>query len=308
MKSFFPQVENVSLAPHVSAEIYFRGEGATGLIEKHFDGEKSAVLLFVNGEPLNAFLLEDGLEKLISLAEFSDLHEKYIRIVPVPSVTGRLVFLALESQVEAQFEILDSPSWERQMSLWRQDGWSGLVEVKSNDLHGFVLFWQGEIQKSDLSFSTPDGFVHEFPSLSTIGNSPWKVTAYQHNDSTPSYRYTVLRQGAKHWSRGILTRYQEMVGQKFLQIMDHELNHQIEPWRWNICLAGMEMHDLHFFPYLSEAAHAYRALFMLMGSQMNFVIGNHLTQKLLGETYEQILPAERAALHAQRLIPAAFSE
>lgn len=308
MKRFFPQVEDVSLDPHVSAEIYFRGEGATGLFEKHFDGEKSAVLLFANGEPLNAFLLESGQGKLVSLAEFSEFHGEYIRIVPIPSVAGRLVFLALESQMETNFQVSDSRSWETQSNSWRQGGWSGLVEIKSANLHGFALFWQGEMQRNDLAFSTPDGFVYEFPSLSAVEAHPWHVTAYALNNLAPAYRYTVLRQGVRYWSRGILRRYQEMVGQKFLQVMDRELNHQIEPWRWNISLEGMEMRDLHFFPYLSDAAHAYRALFMLMGSQMNFVIGNHLTQKLLGETYEQVLPAERAALHAQRLIPAAFSE
>jgi hypothetical protein len=306
MKRFFPQIVNVSLDPHVSAEIYFRGEGATGLVEKYLGGEKLAVLLFVNGEPLNAFLLEDEQGRLISLAEFSDHHEERVRVVPLPNVAGRLVFLALESRVEAKLVISDLQAWEKQTNLWRQAGWSGLVEINSTDRQGLVLFWQGEMQKSDLAFSFAGSIVHEFPN--TPAADSWQVTAYSYDVSAPAYQYTVLRQGARRWSRGILARYQEMVGQKFLQIMDHELNRQIEPWRWKISLDGMEMRDLHFFPHLSDAAHAYRALFMSLGAQMNFVIGNHLTQKLLGETYEQILPAERAALHAQRLIPAAFSE
>jgi hypothetical protein len=47
---------------------------------------------------------------------------------------------------------------------------------------------------------------------------------------------------------------------------------------------------------------------MAMGAQMNFVIGNNLTQRLLSETFDQIRPDERAVLQSQRLIPAAFSE
>lgn len=111
-----------------------------------------------------------------------------------------------------------------------------------------------------------------------------------------------------YWCHKILIRYQEMVGQKLLQMMGRELNRQMQPWHWNITLNENDMLDTHFFPYLMDEAHAYRALFMAMGAQMNFVIGNNLTQRLLSETFEQIRPDERAALQSQRLIPAAFSE
>lgn len=97
-----------------------------------------------------------------------------------------------------------------------------------------------------------------------------------------------------------------MVGQKLLQMLDRELNRQIRPW--NITLVEKDLLDLHFFLYLMDAAHAYRSLFMAMGAQMDFVIGNTLTQRLLDETFEQVYPDERAVLQSQRLIPAAFSE
>jgi hypothetical protein len=139
-------------------------------------------------------------------------------------------------------------------------------------------------------------------------DSEWEVITYSHHSSAHAYQYAVLRLGAIHWSRQILSRYQEMVGQKLLQMMDRELNRQIQPWRWHIVLDGQDMLDLHFFPYLMDAAHAYRALFMIMGGQMNFVIGNTLTQRLLSETFEQVHPDERTVLQSQRLIPAAFSE
>ena len=90
--------------------------------------------------------------------------------------------------------------------------------------------------------------------------------------------------------------------------MDRELNRQILPWRWNISLDESVMADAHFFSSIGDATHAYRALFMAMGAQMNFVIGSMLTQKLLNESFERIHPDERAALRSERLIPAAFSE
>jgi hypothetical protein len=309
MKHFFHQIESIPLdnSP-VSAEVYFRGANATGLIEKKFDTNRSAVLLFVNGEPGMAYLLENGQGRSMSLAEFSSLDDAQPRAINLPDVAGRLTLLALESEAENRFSIVDDEAWKKQVDQWKQDRWNGLIEIKSRNLHGFSLFWQGEPQKSDLIFATPQGFVSDFPPLGASDDSVWNVVTYSHHSSAHAYQYAVLRQGAMHWSRQILSRYQEMVGLKLLQMMDRELNRQIQPWRWNIVLEGQDMMDLHFFPYLMDAAHAYRALFMTMGGQMNFVIGNTLTQRLLSETFEQIYPDERVALQSQRLVPAAFSE
>jgi len=309
MKSFFRQIEDVPLdnSP-VNAEVYFRGANATGLIEKRFDKDRSAVLLFINGEPGTAYLLENGQGRSMSLAEFSSLNDAHPRAINLPDVAGRLMSLALESQAENKFSIADDDTWKKQVNQWKQDHWNGLIEVKSKNAHGFFLFWQGEPQKSDLIFSTPQGFISDFPSFAAPEDSAWDIVTYSHHSSAHAYQYAVLRQGAMHWSRQILSRYQEMVGQKLLQMMDRELNRQIQPWRWHIILDGQDMQDLHFFPYLMDAAHAYRALFMTMGGQMNFVIGNTLTQRLLSETFEQVYPDERAALQSQRLVPAAFSE
>ncbi len=310
MKSFFFQVEDIPLANVPgSAEVYFRGENSTGLVEKQIGVDRVAVWFFISGEPGMAYLLDGSLGKSISLTEFSSLTDgvSRMRVIKVPDVAGRLARLALESQIENKFVIIDDQTWEKQVSKWKQEQWNGLVEIRSKTLHGFTLFWQGEPQKSDLIFSTPQGFVNNFPQITTSDNS-WDVITYSHLASAQAYQCTVLRQGAMHWSRKILSRYQELVGQKLLQIMNRELNRQIRPWRWNITLDENDMVDTHFFPYLMDAAHAYRALFMAMGAQMNFVIGNNLTQRLLNETFEQVSPDERAVLQSQRLIPAAFSE
>jgi hypothetical protein len=309
MKYFFHQVEDIPFENSpVSTEVYFRGAKATGLIEKYLDAERLAVLLFVNGEPGAAYLVGDGNAESISLAEFSALGEENFRAINLPDVAGRLTMLALGSQVKSKFVIANPQDWEKLSDLWRHEHWSGLVEVKSRDVYGFTLFLQGELQATDSIFSTSTGFVSEFPRFASADDPAWHVTTYSHIVSTPAYQCAALRHAAMHWSRGILCRYQEMVGQKMLQMLNRELNRQVQPWQWNIVFDGKDMLDLHFFPYVMDAAHAYRALFMAMGTQMNFVIGSHLTQKLLNETFEQVSPGERVVLQSQRLIPAAFSE
>ncbi len=308
MKSFFRQIEDIRFENSpVSAEVYFRGENAAGLIEKQIDAERErgAVMILVGGEPAVSYLLENDRPRHISLAEFSSFAHSRIRRIILPDVAGRLLLLALESQVGGISSNMDGKAWNWQVARWKQDQWSGLVEIRSEKFHGFAFFWRGEPQKSELVFSISQGFIFEFPKLDDekVG---FEVISYVHLPSAQSYQCAVLRQGARHWSRGILGRYQEMVGQKLLQMLDRELNRQVQPWK--ISLVENDLFDLHFFPYVMETAHAYRSMFMAMGAQMDFVIGNTLTRRLLSETFEQVHPDERAVLQSQRLIPAAFSE
>ena len=308
MKHFFDQAQRLSEDTSQNAvESFFRGQNASGLIEKQLHSGKSAILLFANGSPSAAYQLENGLGTFITHGEFSAVQNEIanVRALQLPDVAGRLTLLALESQIGDELAMPDSVIWQAQLEKWKQARWSGLVEVESNDLQGLALFWQGELQTSDVIFSTASGFVTELPKA---GIFPWKVTTYLPVPTAQGYQCAILRLGAVHWSFRILIRYQEMVGQKLLQTMDRELNRQIQPWRWKIALTDSNMLDTHFFPYLMDAAHAYRALFMAMGAQMNFVIGSNLTLRLLNETFEQIHPDERALLQSQRLIPAAFSE
>jgi len=309
MKQFFPQVNDLPIDNSLSgAEGYFRNSNTTGLIEKQLNANQFAVLLFVSGAPGTAYMLENGQSHPILLTEFSALHNeaKQMRAIQVPDVAGRLALLALESETKHTYLIAGSQAWGKQIDEWQQQRWNGLVEVTARKVHGFALFWQGEPQKLDTIFSTRQGFVSDFPEIDD--DLVWDIVTYSLPVSAQAYQCAILRQGAMHWSHKILSRYQEMVGIKLLQMMNRELNRQIQPWRWNIELNESNMLDRHFFAHLTDAAHAYRALFMAMGAQMNIVIGNNLTQRLLNETFEQTHPDERAILQAQRLIPAAFSE
>lgn len=312
MKQFFSQIDDLPIdSSAVSAELFLRGMRSTGLIEKQFLAGQSAVLLFASGTPTVAYMLENDQRRSISLVDFSAVPQEAlssIRVIKIPDVAGRLAMLAFESMLTHSLTITDESIWGRQVDQWKTGQWNGLIEIKSETLHGFVLFWHGEFQRSDTIFSTSQGFAVDFPDIASVHDSPWNIFAYTLPASEQIYQYTVLRYGAMDWTHGILARYQEMVGRKLLLTLDRELNRQIQPWNWNISLEETTLLDAHFFTYLSNAEHAYRALFMSMGAQMNVVLGSNLTQRLLSETFDQIHPEERAILQSLRLIPAAFSE
>lgn len=311
MNHFFSQTEALPERDSLlTAKSYFSDQKASGLIEKPIDATRTAILVLGGGLPCTAYTLENGISNAISLTEFSSLNNGVgsFRAIKLPDVAGRLTWLALESQKKDNFSIDNDDDWKKQLDQWKQDRFCGLVEIISTTVHGFAFFWQGEIQKSEIIFSTPQGFISESPQMESSADSLWEVTTYVHPPSTQAYRCAMLRHGAVDWGHHILSRYREMVGQKLLQLMDRELNRQIQPWQWNIQLEGNVMADSHFFASLNDATHAYRSLFMAMGVQMNFVIGNMLTQRLLNETFALIHPDERAILQSERLIPAAFSE
>jgi hypothetical protein len=51
---------------------------------------------------------------------------------------------------------------------------------------------------------------------------------------------------------------------------------------------------------------AYREIFMEIGDQTSFILGNSLSTRLLLETFRQLSAEESGLLVTQRLIPAAF--
>ena len=312
MKKFFSQIENLPIdSSVVSAELFLRGMRSTGLIEKHFLSGQLAVLLLAGGMPTIAYLLENDNRSPMPLVEFSAIPQdslSSIHAIKIPDVAGRLTMLAFESMVQNTRTITDESTWDRQVEQWKSEKWNGLIEIKSETMHGFALFLHGEVQSSDTVFSTSQGFVADFPDISSVHDSPWNVYIYSLPVSEQVYQSTILRYGAMDWIHKILWRYEEMVGHKLLLTLDRELNRQIHPWNWNIVLEETDIQDAHFFAYPSDAEHAYRALFMSMGAQMNIVLGSNLTQRILSETFEQIHPEERAILQTLRLIPAAFSE
>ena len=110
-----------------------------------------------------------------------------------------------------------------------------------------------------------------------------------------------------HWAGEVLERYESIAGRRFLEVTSREIQTLIQPWQWKINVSGTNVTDQHFFAGTEATAHAYRALFMGIGTQISIVIGGSLTLRILTEIFEELGQAERSALEAHRLIPAAFS-
>lgn len=301
----------VTDAPEKGAERYLRDAKKTGMIEKDFQTGGYAVMLFAGGVPASAFFQKDGIIQSLSHSEFSALSTNEackVRIIDMPDLAGRLILLALESKRVFQSAIRDIDDWRNHGERWKQEGWTGLIEIKSAELYGMTLVWRGRLQNDDAIFSTPGGVIADASRFESFGGFPWEISAYALDESDPAYQCALLRHAVINWMSTILARYREMVGNKLLGTMEQELNRQIRPWNWKIELGQAVMTDAHFFIFPQEAEVAYRALFMSTGMLMDIVIGSSLTQRLLKETFDQLHPDDINLLSSLRLIPAAFSE
>lgn len=298
-----------SLVALNSMQMKMREQRSTGLIEVKVGNARQIVLIYANGVQAGVYLLEDGQSKPFHLAELSTLWGGapfLVSSVVLPDKAGRLIWLILESRKQDQFEIRETDAWNEKLRLWQEEGFHGVIEIVSKNTQGVIVFQHGHLLKDETIYFNGQGFEHEMPpGIGLYGN--WMVTTYAAVSQSGAWKCLTLRQGAVRWAEKTLDRYQNIAGQRFLQVTSREIGMLIQPWEWKITLNGKTVMDEHFFASVEAAAHAYRALFMGMGTQMNFVVGGTITLRILTEMFQELEPMERSALEAHRLIPAAFT-
>jgi hypothetical protein len=298
-----------SLVALNSMQAKLREQRATGLIEVKVGATRQIVLSYANGTQAGVYLLENGQSRPFNLAELSTLWGGApfsVSSVGLPDRAGRAIWLILESRKREQFEVHGDEAWGEQLAILEQEGFNGAVEISSKNSQGFVVFQHGHLMLEETVFFSGREFENELPpGIGSYGN--WQVTTYAAASQSNAWKCLNLRASAIRWAEGALNRYRNIAGQRFLQVTSREIGMLLQPWEWKINLNGDNVADEHFFASTEATAHAYRALFMGMGTQMNFVIGGPLTLRILSEIFQELKKEERAALEAHRLIPAAFS-
>lgn len=298
-----------SLVALNSMQAKMREGRATGLVEVKVGATRQIVLAYANGIQAGVYLLENGQSKPFSLAELSTLWGGApfsVCSVSLPDRAGRAIWLILESRKQEQVEVRSEEAWIEQLKLWEQEKLNGAVEIASKNSQGFAVIQQGHLIANETVFFNGQGFENNLPpGIGAYGN--WQITTYTAGAQSNAWKCLNLRGSAVHWAEGTLKRYQSIAGQRFMQVTSKEIGMLLQPWEWKISLSGDRVSDEHFFASTEAAAHAYRALFMGMGTQMSFVIGGALTLRILTEIFEELEREKRAALETHRLIPAAFS-
>jgi len=298
-----------SLAYLESQQSLFHRDQTSGMIEIQIDQVESVILLYARGNSAGTYHLTGDACKPILMSELHSIWNSSnasITSLVLPDVAGRLVWLRLESQLQSRSQVRNAAEWEAWTNDRKAEMLTGLVQIASEFFDGFVYLQNGEVVKAESIFSTERGFQPNLPFFQVKQDLPCILTLLTSPPDSHANQTFLLRRGVSDWTHLILNRYQEMVGQKLLQIMIDQSNLAINPWQWKVQLEGTSLWDQHFFPNLDAAVKAYRALLMSMGEQSSLMIGNGLSQRLVSETYDRLNQAEKESLEIHRLIPAAF--
>lgn len=298
-----------SLVALNSMQARLRDGRVSGLVEVRVGPTRQILIVYANGAQTGSYLLENETSRPFHLAELSALWGGApfsVSMVTLPDRAGRAVWLIVESQKREEFEIHSTAEWKSLLEAWKAEGFIGAVEIASKSLQGFAAIQKGILMDTESVYFNGQGFENSLPPEFDTQET-WKVTSYAPTQTSKSWKCLALRSSAAHWARGILNRYESLAGQRFLQVTSKEIGILLEPWQWKINLDQGRIIDEHFFASTEATAHAYRALFMGMGTQMNFVIGGSLTLRIMTEIFEELEKEQRAVLEAHRIIPAAFS-
>ncbi|HPP64091.1 MAG TPA: hypothetical protein PKV01_12735 [Anaerolineales bacterium] len=298
-----------SLVALNSMQARLRGQKATGLIEVKVGTSRQIVIVYANGVQVGTYLLENDKSRSFNLTELSVLWGGApfsVSSVTLPDRAGRAVWLILESRLHERAEVNNEQDWNQLLARWKQEGFNGAAELTSKTVQGFIVLQMGQVVETETVFFSGNGFESAPPPNVGVYGA-WQVATYAASPLSGAWKCLNLRESAIRWASRALDRYREIAGYKFLQVTSREIKEIIRPWEWKIEIANASITDDHFFAGLEAAAHAYRALLMGLGTQMSFVVGSALTQRILNEVYEDLEADQRSALGAHRLIPAAFS-
>ncbi|MBI5932724.1 MAG: hypothetical protein HY867_03365 [Chloroflexi bacterium] len=298
-----------SLVALNSMQARLREAHASGLVEVRINPTRQIMIVYANGALTGSYLLENETSRPFHVAELTTLWGGApfsVSMVPLPDRAGRAIWLVVESQKREEFEIHSTVEWTKRLEAWKEEGFSGAVEIASKSLQGFAAIHNGNLLDAESVFFNGQMFENSLPPEFDTQET-WKVTSYSPSQTSHSWKCLALRSSAAPWAEGILNRYESLAGQRFLQVTSKEVGILLEPWQWKINLDQGRITDKHFFASTEATAHAYRALFMALGTQMNFVIGGSLTLRIMTEIFEELEKKQRSVLEAHRLIPAAFS-
>jgi hypothetical protein len=285
----------------------FHDDRSTGLFQIHQPEGQQILLFCCRGELCFAYCLESGGSFPQDLPQaLAGWHasEAPLRSLNLPAHALRAVLQAVEWSPAQADEQIEAQHFLEHLERCKAQGLSGLYEVVSPGLDGFVLLWKGEMIGAETIFCQSSGFYSGLPSTAYLHERPqehWQVRFYPANPAAPTCGLLLLRLGFSTWLKGVLGRYQQMVGYNLLNSLGRDLVALARQRGWSVQVSGAVLIEQDLFPRIESAAQAYRSLLRLAASQIGRVIGSGLALRVLDETFAGLAEEERRALQEQAL-------
>ncbi len=289
----------------------YQQDWLTGVVQIAWAADTRALLLFVDGKIVSAYLLTEETRKAISPSDLSahmSAETLTVRALTLPREGVHTVESLLEWYPPAEIASVETSALEGQLNAWSTREIPGVVHLIWPDAEGFVML-PGNTPPEQALFMTERRVEHGRAGLAAIHShpeGPCTLAYYMAPADIAAMRgeVSLLQKAFDSLVNAVIQRYTEIVGSHMARALILELNAHAHASGWNVRLSTTGVADAQEFGNPDAAAQVYRSLLNDLIEHMAIVIGKRLAGALVLEASIQLGSAAQKAIQTHALIPA----
>lgn len=283
---------------------------ATALIQVLFPPDQRLLFPFHAGNLIVIYLTSGDITTKIPPGQWGSLLGKQggmARIISLPVDAIRLCKLMTELPRPSSNLVLKSAHLKQKIEEWAGSAQGQLVDCQWEHAKG-TLFLPGHGASA-----YPIIFLNEFQIL--VGQDAWlAIDSWQEPDcqvtlTSGDETIAALQEHRLHLAFSsmighIQKRYNDLVGARLLENLNHDFNQAASAQDWHIKASSRHVLDNQIFSSPEQACSAYKLLLTLCLRHIETVIGPKYTSMLTSEALERLDPLSRAiAIQCSLLTP-----
>jgi hypothetical protein len=278
----------------------YQQDHATALVQVLSPPENRLLFPLLEGNLITVYLTSGQVTKKISPGEVNHWLENKAaraRTISLPVDAIRLSKLAAEMPVPSSSRTLKTATLKTQIEGWAASAQGQLVDCRwEHALGTFYLPGFG-------TEANPIVFMNEFQVL--VGQDAWlaidswqepdcHVTLTSGDETIDAVKEHRLYLAFTNIIGHIQKRYNDMVGARLLENLNHDFNQAASVQNWHIKASSRHVLDNQIFSSPEQACSAYKLLLTLCLTQIETVIGPKYTSMLTSEAIKRLDPLSRA--------------
>ena len=289
-------------------QVFMQDQGS-GLIEVEIDSETQLCQFYLEGKSFGSYRVAAGKCEPAPLSILGDLpsqKEFLIRSLELPSQAIRVLWQALEWYPPQPLGEIKLAELGAYLESLKANHPSGLLYLSSDEVDGFICLVKGMVIPSVTVLSTSRGFEDNLANFHFSTDKLVNLFWYEMADATLSASDLLLLNAVINWTNSFINGYQLMVGYNLINALNYDVNTALRLRRWNLRLVGTALVNHHLFFTRETIDEAYRFLFKRLMDHTTRVLGDKLTQRILGDSFKILAQDEKDCLAKSGLSPEAL--
>ncbi len=284
------ETEIGSLAYLQAVQRAFPEDGLSGLIEITPDPTTRIDILYADGAHLATYQQAGPAYTEFASADVRSLWpsgEADLRILRLPRPAVFAAHMLIEWHPPVQTVVLQSSALQRWIDELGKDRASGLVAIEWPEAEGVLPIINGVPLVAESIFtSSTETQVGSAAHRLIFNQAAHTITLalYKARPETATFQMLALRQSVQDLTRGILSRYTQLVGRGLTSALVSDLNHVMRHNAVQIQVVGELLNNTHIFHSLDDASAIYRLLFRALYEHTANVLGTGLAHTIITDT------------------------